>query len=345
MSTAAIVTNTWRALLAPRRLAPIAFVVVPLLYAQRAYSYDRGAFWVGLALCVAFVLVAPVSYRALFAEQASVADSAVRLGIFACVGALAVLVFGVMLPRAFGIHGTFMTARGALAIDVALFLAGGWGLGRDIAMEASLERERKRAEDLAREAERAQLLALKANLDPHFLFNTLNAIAEWCRTDGAAAERAVLQLSGLLRAILEGLDAPSWPLRRELEVSKTLIDLHRMRDPDRFSLAWEIDSRAEDVRVPPMLLFALVENAMTHGPSKGHRGEVSVRAMRDGDRVRVTIENPGAYGGPRAGSRGIPTVERRLALAYGGHASVRVHGEDERTIAIVDLPARAPEAA
>lgn len=155
----------------------------------------------------------------------------------------------------------------------------------------------------------------------------------------------MLQLSALLRAVLEGIDAPSWPLERELDVCKTLLSLHRMRDPDRFTLACDADASALTVRVPPMLLFALVENAITHGPAKGHRGEVSVRTTREGDRVIVRIENPGAFNGPRAGSHGIPTVERRLALAYDDHASVRVFGERGRTIAIVDLPARAPEAA
>jgi signal transduction histidine kinase len=342
---ASIVTSTWRALLEPRRLAPIACVVVPLLYAQRVYSVGLAAFWVGLAMCVAFVLVAPVSYRAIVSDHVGLVEGAARLATFAGVGAFTVGAFGVIVPRALGVRATFMTARSALAIDVALFLAGGWGLGRDIAMEASLARERKRAEDLAREAERAQLLALKANLDPHFLFNTLNAIAEWCRTDGVAAERAVLQLSALLRAVLEGIDAPSWPLARELDVCKSLLSLHRMRDPDRFTLAWDVDARAESASVPPMLLFALVENAITHGPAKGHRGEVRVRAARKGERVVVEISNPGRYGGPRPGSRGVPTVARRLALAYDDCASVAVVGEGERTIATVDFPARASEAA
>ena len=62
---------------------------------------------------------------------------------------------------------------------------------------------------MQRDAESARLLALKNHLDPHFLFNTLNAIAEWCRTDGEVAERAVLQLSSMLRVILEGVQQPT----------------------------------------------------------------------------------------------------------------------------------------
>jgi len=332
-----IARSTWAALLAPKRLVPILGVTVPLLWAQRVYSWSPDALWVGLALCLAFVLVAPVSYRVLFDGKLDAAQGVLRVMLFAAIGAGIVFALGVWLPHLFGVEATFMTARGTLVIDVALFLAGGWGLGRDVGLE-------ERVQDLAREAERAQLLAIKANLDPHFLFNTLNAIAEWCRTDGEAAERAVLELASLLREILAGIDAPSWPLERELSVCKMLLSLHRMRDPDRFTAVWDVDERATSVSVPPMLLFALVENAMTHGPSKGHRGEVRISVTREKDHVVVVrIANPGPFAGRRPGSRGLPTVERRLALAYEGRASLRVSGEDgeggPRTIAVVELPA------
>jgi hypothetical protein len=329
------------ALLTPKRLVPILGVTVPLLWAQRTYSWAPEALWVGLALCLAFVLVAPVSYRVLFDGKLDAAQGVLRVMLFAAIGAGVVFAFGVWLPHLFGVEATFMTARGTLVIDVALFLAGGWGLGRDVGLE-------ERVENLAREAERAQLLAIKANLDPHFLFNTLNAIAEMCRTDGVAAERAILELASLLREVLAGIDAPSWPLARELAVCKMLLSLHRMRDPDRFTAAWDVDEDATSVPIPPMLLFALVENAMTHGPSKGHRGEVRLSVAREKDHVVVRIANPGPFGGRRAGSHGLPTVERRLALAYDGRASLRVSGEDgasgPRTIAVVELPALNPEA-
>ncbi|HEY2365784.1 MAG TPA: histidine kinase [Polyangiaceae bacterium] len=338
-----IARSTWTALLAPKRLVPILGVTIPLLWAQRVYSWAPEALWVGLALCLAFVLVAPVSYRVLFDGPIDAARGVLRVIVFAAIGAAVVFALGVWLPRSFGVEATFMTARGTLVIDVALFLAGGWGLGRDVGLE-------ERVEDLAREAERAQLLAIKANLDPHFLFNTLNAIAEQCRTDGVAAERAILELASLLREILAGItsESPSWPLARELDVCKMLLSLHSVRDPDRFTAVWDVDDEATRVPIPPMLLFALVENAMTHGPSKGHRGEVRLSVAREKDHVVVRIANPGPFGGRRAGSHGLPTVERRLALAYDGRASLRVSGEDgaagPRTIAVVELPASNPEA-
>jgi LytS/YehU family sensor histidine kinase len=92
-------------------------------------------------------------------------------------------------------------------------------------------------------------------------------------------------------------------------------------------------------------LLPLAENAVKHGPARGHRGRVVVTTRSEGDRVRVTVENPGPYGGPRAGSHGVPTLERRLALAYGESAKLTIRGEGEKTVATVELPTRAPQVA
>ncbi len=340
-----IVRRTLLALLAPRRLVPILFVSLPLVYAQRSYSRHPSAVWIGIGLCLTFVLVAPLSYRILFPEGLDLGHGAIRILLYGLLGAGAVLTAGLYVPRMFGIEQTFLTARSSLPIDIALFLVGGWGLGRDIGLEDSLQRERKRADELARAAEQAQLLALKAHLDPHFLFNTLNAIAEWCREDGATAERAVLELSGLLRDVMAGVKEQSWPLERELQLCRTLLSLHTLRDPDMFRLAWKVDLDAGRVHVPPMLLFPLVENAIKHGPAKGHRGEIALTVETTGDRVRIAITNPGAFGGPRDGSHGLPTAERRLSLAYDGDAKLTAEGKDGRTRIALDLPKKGPRLA
>ena len=340
-----IVRRTLLALVAPKRLLPILCVSLPLLYAQRGYSRHPDALWVGVGMCLTFVLVAPVSYRVLFPEGLDLGHGAIRLILYAAIGAGAVLTAGLYLPHLMGIEQTFLTARSSLPIDIALFLVGGWGLGRDIGLEDSLQRERKRTAALEREAEQAQLLALKAHLDPHFLFNTLNAIAEWCREDGATAERAVLELSGLLREVLAGVKDKTWPLERELALCKTLLSLHQIRDPKMFTLQWDVDEKASSVPVPPMLLFPLVENAIKHGPAKGHRGIVRIFVELRGDRVHVSVENPGAFGGPRDGSHGLPTAEKRIALAYDGGASLDVHSARARTEISLDLPAAGPRLA
>jgi LytS/YehU family sensor histidine kinase len=237
---------------------------------------------------------------------------------------------------------TFLTDRFSLAVALALFVVGGFGLGRDIEMEESLERARRRAEALAREAEHAQLLALKSHLDPHFLFNTLNAIAEWCREDGEVAERATLTLSAMLRTVLAGVRERAWPLEKELELVETLFSLHLFRDPELFVFVRDVESDLPSLTVPPMLLLPLAENAVKHGPAAGKRGEIVLRVVREGDAVAITIANPGSFSGPRDGGEGLGIVEKRLALAYEGSARFRISNEPTsplgRTVAEVRLP-------
>jgi two-component system sensor histidine kinase AlgZ len=312
-----VVRATWRGLLMPRRLLPILVVCVPMLIAQTTYSRDKHALILGVLLCISFLAVAPVSYRFLFPEGLDLTHGAARLVLYAMMGVGVVLSVGVAVPKIFGIGVTFLTARSSLLIDATLFLVGGWGLGRDIAYEQRVDR-------LTREAERAQLLALRSHLDPHFLFNTLNAIAEWCRQDGEVAERAVLELSAMLRAMLDGVRSNAWPLTKELEMVRNLFDLHRMRDKDRFTFEENLPADLPAVNVPPMSLLTLAENAMKHGPGAGHRGVVTLSVKREGAGTRLILENPGRYSGPRAGSQGLPTLERRLRLAYDGHARLSV---------------------
>jgi hypothetical protein len=337
-----IIRSTMRALLEPRRLLPILVVCAPMIVLQWRVGHERLAGPLGVAMCVACVLIAPVSWRVLFPEGVDLGHGAIRLFLYGAIGAGVVLVIGKVVPIELDMRATMMTARSSLPVCCALFLVGGWGLGRDIGFEASLLRERKRADVLAREAEHAQLLAIRSHLDPHFLFNTLNAIAEWCREDGEVAERAVLQLSGILRAVLAGVRAPSWSLDAEIGLVRALFALHLLRDPDLFTLAWDVPSPVPDVPLLPMILLPIAENAIKHGPASGHRGLVQLTARLEGERLHVKIENPGAYGGPRAGSEGLPTARRRLDLAYGGSASIRIAGVGDRTRVEIDLPSAGP---
>jgi two-component system sensor histidine kinase AlgZ len=339
-----VVRETVQGLLRPQRLIPVLLVSIPMLVAQQHLSRPRPAILLGLALCTAFVLVAPVSWRVLFPEGMSGGMQLVRLSLYGAVGAGTVLTIGVAIPKLLGIGSTFMTARTSLVISMALFLVGGWGLGRDIGFERGLARERARADALAREAERAQLLALRAHLDPHFLFNTLNSIAEWCRRDGEVAERAVLQLSSILRAVLEGVKSAFWPLQREIDLVETLFALHRLRDPALFDLRLEVGQSVADIPVPTLILLPLAENAVTHGSGAGHRGPIVFRAERTGDCLSIQLENAGPFRGRRPEGSGIAMVEQRLELAYCGAARLRVGESAGRTKVELDLPLGGPDA-
>ncbi len=325
-----LVRATWRALLLPRRLLPMLVVSVPLLVAQAHWSRDRLGLPLGALMVLAFVSIAPVSYRVLFPDGLDFSHGAVRVVLYALIGAGVILSIGAGIPKLTHMGYTFLTDRTSLAVTIALFLVGGWGLGRDIGFEQRVLR-------LQQEAERAQLLALKSHLDPHFLFNTLNAIAEWCRIDGETAERAVLSLSAMLRVMLDGVRSPSWPLEKELELTRQLLSLHLLRDKNLFTLVEKVDSAATAL-VPPMCVVTLVENAVKHGPGAGHRGELTLEVARVGEQVRIVVENPGAFTGPREGGVGLPTLEQHLRLAYGARARFEIRAIGERTRATLSVP-------
>lgn len=332
------VRETFTGLMSPRRLVPVLVVGASLLFAQARFSGSAASNIVAVAMSFSFWVVAPLSWRILLADDRGAARNALNAVLYLGCAASVLLISGPLLTRLLALDGTFLTNPTSLIVCGALFIVGGWGLGRDIELEANLARERARADQLAVEAEHAQLLALRSHLDPHFLFNTLNAIAEWCRQDGEVAERAVLELASMLRTILGGVRRSGWPLTQELELVRTLFGLHRLRDPGRFQVQLEVPSDLPAIEVPPLILLPLAENAVKHGPAAGHRGDVRLRVVTEADRIRIELENPGPYAGPRPGSDGLPTLQRRLALAYGGAASLELKGEGAQTRAVLILP-------
>ena len=296
---------------------------------------------VAVLLCSTFVVIAPAIWRITSPVRADYPATSTPLLLYGITGIAVVLSIGWVGPRLLDLPRSFLTTDTSLAIEVALFWVGGWGLGRAIDLEANLDRERERAFALERQAEHAQLLAMRAHLDPHFLFNTLNAIAEWCRHDGQTAEAAVLELAAFLRAILPAVHTPLWPLARELALVESLWSLHHMRDPGRFEVRVVAPHGIPEVDVPALLLLPLAENAMTHGPCAGHRGSVELGVDTCADGVRIHIENPGHFAAPRPGGSGLDTVRDRIALTYGDRASITIGAVGPRTRAELVLPARA----
>ncbi|MEM9188933.1 MAG: histidine kinase [Myxococcota bacterium] len=341
----ALPADTLRALLLPRRLVPVLVVSVPLVIAQASFSHDPMAGPVGVAMCIAFWLFAPLAWRWLFPARPRSepqAPAALRLLGYVALSTWIVVLIGYLVPRALNMPVTLLTDRWSLAIAGAMFIVGGWGLGRDIELESQLTKERQRAKEAREAAERAELLAIRSHLDPHFLFNTLNAIAEWCRQDGEVAERATLQLSSMLRTILDGVRTSEWPLAQEIELCRTLLSLHLIRDPEWFRVDATIDETVS-TNVPPLILLPLVENAVKHGPAKGHRGPLRLEVRATDDRVEVIVENPGPYLGPWPGGDGLRMVERRLSLGYRGAAHFNIEDLEGRTRATVGLPRNNPE--
>jgi two-component system, LytTR family, sensor histidine kinase AlgZ len=336
---AKLYAETLTGLFAPKRLVPILLVVFPVIMLQHRMSYTPGAAPLAVAMCAAFVLIAPAAWRVLQPLRQLQLSSLVGVATYGAIGVLVVALIGVTLPKMMHIPVTLLTTRASLIVCVALFWVGGWGLARDIDTELHIARETKRLEELQRAAKHAELLALRQHLDPHFLFNTLNAIAEWCREEPRTAERAILELSAVLRTVMAAIKTPTWSLDEELKLAMRVFSLHAIRDPERFQVESHLDTALSSMSVPPMVLLPLAENAMKHGPESGYRGTVVLRTRALGETVEISLSNPGPYKGRRAEGEGLAHVEERLKLAYGAVASLVIEAEGtDRTQARVTLP-------
>jgi two-component system LytT family sensor kinase len=198
----------------------------------------------------------------------------------------------------------------------------------------------------------AQLQALRLQLQPHFLFNTLNTIAALVSTDARAAERMVTRLSELLRQTLHSASEQEVPLSRELEMLSPYLEIQRLRFSDRLRVDIDVDPDVETALVPSLLLQPLIENAIRHGITpRAAGGRVQVRARREGDFVRIEVADDGigfrAWTGrsPREGV-GLGTTRGRLRHLYGSthHLALDAPPEGGFTVRLA-IPHRTEELA
>lgn len=188
--------------------------------------------------------------------------------------------------------------------------------------QADAERRASEARSLARESE---LQALKFQLNPHFLFNSLHSIAALATQDGVRAREMCIGLSEFLRATLTLDGRDSTPLGEELELARRYLDIERIRFGARLQVREEIDADCAGCQVPALLLQPLIENAVKHGVAGlAEGGEIHLAATRDGAGVRLRIENAfdPEWPAPRGSGLGLNHVRRRLQARYGGAASL-----------------------
>ena len=188
------------------------------------------------------------------------------------------------------------------------------------------ERLSRRVSDAARESEQlqarldqAKLQALRLQLQPHFLFNTLNTITALVHRDPPSAERMVTGLSELLRFSLGTAGEQEVRLDRELEVLRHYLDIQLVRFSDRLSVRFDIEPAARDAMVPGLLLQPLVENAIKHGITPRVTGghlHISVRRLDDMLLLEVTDDGVGTRE-PLSEGVGLGNARARLASLYG----------------------------
>jgi two-component system LytT family sensor kinase len=192
-----------------------------------------------------------------------------------------------------------------------------------------------RASQLETQVAQARLGALKAQLQPHFLFNTLNAIVVLVRQQKVKqAEETLARFSDLLRAVLANMEAQEVPLARELEYLRLYLSIEQIRFSDRLRVEILVDPELLDAAVPHMSLQPIVENAIRHGISRrATAGFIEIRAVRAGDSLQVSVRDDGpgfATVGAGGGSNlGLANTRARLKQLYGDAAELRTESGPE----------------
>ncbi len=200
-----------------------------------------------------------------------------------------------------------------------------------IAFETARESERRRleAEILARDAE---LRALRAQIDPHFLFNSLNSISALTGSDAPGARRMCVLLGEFLRHTLDVSARQRIPLAGELALAERYLQIEQVRFGSRLRLERQIDEQASSCLVPPLILQPLVENAVTHGIARMLEGGlIRLEVSRANGRLAIVIENPcDAEPGStaaRPGGMGLDNVRNRLDAMFGREARMETRAD------------------
>lgn len=183
-------------------------------------------------------------------------------------------------------------------------------------------REREmRAVELEKLLAQARLQALQAQLNPHFLFNTLNGISTLMHRDVDAADRMIVRLSALLRRALENVGTQEVPLRDELEFLRSYLEIEQVRFGARLAVEFAVPANLLDAPVPNLILQPLVENAIKHGiaPHKA-AGRIQIAARREGEMLVLSVRDNGAGLPPTAeagAGLGLANTRARLGHLYG----------------------------
>ncbi|HEV2719450.1 MAG TPA: histidine kinase [Thermoanaerobaculia bacterium] len=201
-------------------------------------------------------------------------------------------------------------------------------------------RDREQAERSARlqaQLAEARLDALRMQINPHFLFNTMNAISALVERDPSGVRKMIARLSELLRRTIDSRATDEVPLRQELELLDRYIEIMEVRFQGRLRAERHIDDEALDALVPHFILQPLVENAIEHG----NAGVLEIAARRDGNRLIVSVRDHGPGVGSAPAGVGLGNTRARLEELYRGAASFALReAEGGGAIAEIVMPYR-----
>lgn len=297
-------------------------------------------------LCVASGALRTITLRRRWLERDAGPLALRLLGLVAALAALVQLLIQLALAPALRMgwvdFPAGMTSVGASAvvgywINTAIVLGlwtFAWAGRRALARARASELATLRAESERRTLE---LDALRARLNPHFVFNALNNLRALILEDPERARELVTRLSNTLRHALDHSQREWTTLREELDVVRDHLAVEQVHYEDRLRPRLDIDPAALDARVPPMALQLLVENAIKHGIARtAGGGALGVRASRAGDVLRIEVDNPGRIES-QDGSTGVGLAFLRHRLQRtGGRVDLGV--DDQRVRAVLEIP-------
>src|SRR5579883_1562323 len=206
-------------------------------------------------------------------------------------------------------------------------------------MQDALERQSQLEAQLVR----SQLQALKMQLHPHFLFNTLHTISSMIHIDPDGADLMVVRLSEFLRLALESQGVQEVQLEQELRFIRRYLEIERIRFAERLQVEYEVDEMTLGATVPNLILQPLVENAIRHGLSRSAgKGRIAIRASAEGQRLILSVMDNGVGLTPRSEYKegvGLRNTRARLSQLYGDEQELRIRNRDEGGVeAVLSFP-------
>ena len=196
-----------------------------------------------------------------------------------------------------------------------------------------------RAAELQAQLADARLDALRMQLNPHFLFNTLHAVSALVERDPGGVRRMIARLSELLRHTIEARGAHEVPLRDELEFLRRYIEIMEIRFQGRLTVSVNAGDRAAEALVPNLILQPIVENALEHGASRASgQGEVTIDATVAADDLVVTVQDNGPGLSSTGEGVGLSNTKARLDQLYGDAASLALTSPNGGVLATLRIP-------
>ena len=255
------------------------------------------------------------------------------LGVVAAVPIGALAAYWLTTGGSFAFLGQQLSLVGFALLTVTGLLFSPWiALGAMVRQRDAFARSQELAfelerSELERQALDARMRLLQAQVQPHFLFNTLANVRALVDTGSPRASEVLGTLIAYLRAAVPRLDEPFTTVRSELQLVRSYLDLMHLRMPDRLQFSIHADDAALDLRCPPLTLLTLVENAVRHGIDPSEVGGlITIEVQLCDQRCRVVVSDTGVglgHGGAGLGT-GLSTLRERLHLCFGGNTEVNL---------------------